>query len=1343
MIQKLHSTLHGIMISMLLFALVPINAHAASLYSLQYFIDPPKASSPATSANHTITFLAPNQIASGTIVVDLTNIISGIGTVDHTDIDLIYRSAVDNFLVNAVMGATAGAATWGAAVNGTTKRVTLTYPTSGGIAIAARQTVTILIGTDASGGDAQLLNATTSGSKMGSIVAGSNIAPFAVSLSANPQLSTGGTVTQETPVPTSTPAPVALPVIAPPPPPPAPPASVITPAPTSAPTPPPIAPLPTPEPPKTLLDKIKEAITTFVGGVPQKKEAPKEIVVIPPPPPIGVIDVGRGGNVATQFFGGGNLNIAFDPKTKLSQIDRTFVDLKDTVLEVKKKLQSPRIDIVTLTQALTLVDQLESDLLNSKKSGLPQGAYRDSEKVRVELLNVRLTLLPSPKEVKRIETETGRVKSASASLAFQMRDKNSGIILKNEFDTYTQSLKSVFNANEKSIDKVQAALTETKKLADELRATEPLSKKTIPGFEKNLNPLLQKLERDLFSFTGNVNLTQAQGTAEVLKKESELLYTATAKVSRSLEESSNVLTSFKEPSSEQQKAIENLTVSLATLSTRVDTIREILGGAITASTVSSQDVVRGNDILLQLDERLKKVSADQIINTQKGQQASQEIAKSLTISQNLLLPSTQKRIRAAKTLDRVDELLNRIITLHVPGAKNFLEQRSLTQNQKESTEPHITTGQQATFRVEPTPFTKLLQRIGEAIILYKPTGKAPVGNAFIVTAETLKGELLSSSVQGVDGPEDTTTLIAFDPPLIMTLKYTKEDIEGIQENTIKLYSWDEPNERWDQERGTLNTKDKTIVAPIKHLSIFGLFGEPSPGFEYKALISLDTQKEGEQKYLSIQKENINLKKTVTQESVHVQNGTFYVTPNMEVEMCIPESLFKKPVKQIMLFIASDRFPLTYKKDGKCYGNTIKVPDKKGKQAIKIKVIYTDDSVQIITLEAIITGQLQSQVLSALSPVVGQVVEVVSAVNEQVKTTVQTTQPVLQTAAVATAPAVMAANPAVLSNSLNWYHYFNHFFSWLFSLFGLKRRKRRSWGVVYDATSKTPLDLAITRLFDSKTKRLIETQVTDKNGRFSFLVSPGEYTLSITKPPFVFPTQIVSGNTDGEYLNIYRGGAITIRSEQDVINISIPIDPPVRETVHGSGILKSTNSFLLHHSLGMLALSFFISLLLTFYTPHTLNIILLGANALFIFWQWMIFARKEKPWGIVFDSQTLEPISLAAIAIIDAKEKKLLKTRLTDYFGRFNFFTPPGSYIISVSKDTYLFPPQKDITHSKYKNIYLGGVITVKKKRGFAKVNVPLEKKPEEVILEQVAQIPASPQVQTVPLEDISSSTQGT
>ena len=1342
MIQKLHRLVHGIMISMLLFALVPINAHAASLYSLQYFINPPKASSPATSANHTITFLAPNQIASGTIVVDLTNVISGIGTVDHTDIDLIYRSAADNSLVNAVMGATPDAATWGATVNGTTKQVTLRYPTSGGVVIAARQTVTILIGTDASGGDAQLLNATTSGSKMGSIVAGSNIAPFAVSLSANPQLSTGGTVTQETPAPTSTPAPVALPVIAPPPPPP--PAPVITPTPTSAPTPSPVAPLPTPEPPKTLLDKIKEVITTFVGGAPQKKEAPKEVVVIPPPPPIGSINVGIGGNVATQFFGGGNLNIAFDPKTKLSQIDRTFVDLKDTVLEVKKKLQAPSIDIATLTQVLTLVDQLEANILNSKKSGLPQGAYRESEKVRAELLTIRLSLLPSTKEVKGIETETGRVKSASASLAFQMRDKNSGIILKNEFDTYTQSLKSVFNANEKSIDKVQAALTETKKLADELRTTEPLSKNTIPGFEKNLKPLLKKLDQDLFKFTSSVVLTQGKGTVEVLKKESEALYAAAAKVSRSLEESSNVLTSFKERSGDQEKALENLTASLAALSTRVDTIRETLRGAIGAITISSQDVARGNDILLQLDERLKKIAPDQIVNTQKGQQASQEIAKSLNVSQNLLLPSTQKRIRAAKTLDRVDELLNRIITLHVPGAKNFLEQRLALQDKKESTEPRITTGQQASFRVEPTPFAKLLQRIGEAIILYKPTGKAPVGNAFIVTAETLKEEPLPSSVQGVDGPEDVnTSLVAFDPPLTMTFKYTQEDSEGIQENTIKLYSWDEIEERWDQEKGTLNTKDKTIVASIKHLSIFGLFGEPSPGFEHKALISLDTSKEGEEKYLSIQNENVNLKKTVTQESVHVQNGTFYVTPNMEVEMCIPESLFKKPVKQIMLFIASDRFPLTYKKDGKCYGNTIKVPDKKGKQAIKIKVIYTDDSVQIITLEAIVTGQLQSQVLSALSPVVGQVVEAVSAVNEQVKTTVQTTQPVLQTAAVATAPAVMAANPAVLSNSLNWYHYFNHFFSWLFSLFGLKRRKRRSWGVVYDATSKTPLDLAITRLFDSKTNRLLETQVTDKNGRFSFLVSPGEYTLNITKPPFVFPSQIVSGNTDGEYLNLYRGGTITIRSEQDVINISIPLDPPIRDTVHGSGILKSTNSFLLHHSLGMLGLSFFISLLLTFYTPHTLNILLLGANALFIFWQWMIFARKEKPWGIVFDSQTLEPVSLAAIAIIDAKEKKLVKTRLTDYFGRFNFFTPPGSYIISVSKDTYLFPPQKDITHSKYKNVYLGGVITVKKKRGIAKVNVPLEKKPEQNILEPVTQIPASPQVQTVPLEDISSPPQST
>jgi hypothetical protein len=66
---------------------------------------------------------------------------------------------------------------------------------------------------------------------------------------------------------------------------------------------------------------------------------------------------------------------------------------------------------------------------------------------------------------------------------------------------------------------------------------------------------------------------------------------------------------------------------------------------------------------------------------------------------------------------------------------------------------------------------------------------------------------------------------------------------------------------------------------------------------------------------------------------------------------------------------------------------------------------------------------------------------------------------------------------------------------------LRTRKARPYGVVTD-TFNHPLELAIVRIFDKKTNRLIETDVTDRDGRFKFLTDPGIYYLTAAKPGYV-------------------------------------------------------------------------------------------------------------------------------------------------------------------------------------------------------------------------------------------------
>jgi len=64
------------------------------------------------------------------------------------------------------------------------------------------------------------------------------------------------------------------------------------------------------------------------------------------------------------------------------------------------------------------------------------------------------------------------------------------------------------------------------------------------------------------------------------------------------------------------------------------------------------------------------------------------------------------------------------------------------------------------------------------------------------------------------------------------------------------------------------------------------------------------------------------------------------------------------------------------------------------------------------------------------------------------------------------------------------------------------RKAKGWGIVYDSNTKTPIHHAIVRIFDSKYNKLLETQVTDTQGKYSFLVGNNLYYATYEKPGYV-------------------------------------------------------------------------------------------------------------------------------------------------------------------------------------------------------------------------------------------------
>ncbi|MFH1620507.1 MAG: fibronectin type III domain-containing protein [Patescibacteria group bacterium] len=62
-------------------------------------------------------------------------------------------------------------------------------------------------------------------------------------------------------------------------------------------------------------------------------------------------------------------------------------------------------------------------------------------------------------------------------------------------------------------------------------------------------------------------------------------------------------------------------------------------------------------------------------------------------------------------------------------------------------------------------------------------------------------------------------------------------------------------------------------------------------------------------------------------------------------------------------------------------------------------------------------------------------------------------------------------------------------------------KPKSWGISFDNSTRKPLANVIVRIFDKKFNKLLETQITDKNGKYGFFVKRNIYYIVAEKPSY--------------------------------------------------------------------------------------------------------------------------------------------------------------------------------------------------------------------------------------------------
>ncbi len=234
---------------------------------------------------------------------------------------------------------------------------------------------------------------------------------------------------------------------------------------------------------------------------------------------------------------------------------------------------------------------------------------------------------------------------------------------------------------------------------------------------------------------------------------------------------------------------------------------------------------------------------------------------------------------------------------------------------------------------------------------------------------------------------------------------------------------------------------------------------------------------------------------------------------------------------------------------------------------------------------------------------------------------------------------------------------------------LRKRKEYAWGVVYDSQKKLPVDLAIVRLIDNATDRVVQTRVTDKEGRIFFFVSKGSYRLEASKPTYKFPSAVLAGDTeDGKYANLYFGQKFTVSGAGQVVNPSIPLDPAGSDASDREFIKRFFRGKT-RYAISVLGLLLNAAVLVITPTYVTAGMMTFNLVAFLVFRR-LAYPKQPPEWGVVKDEKTGHPIGHAVVRLFSAPYDKLVETRVADGRGRYNFVVGKNIFYLTATSQGY-------------------------------------------------------------------------
>jgi hypothetical protein len=230
-----------------------------------------------------------------------------------------------------------------------------------------------------------------------------------------------------------------------------------------------------------------------------------------------------------------------------------------------------------------------------------------------------------------------------------------------------------------------------------------------------------------------------------------------------------------------------------------------------------------------------------------------------------------------------------------------------------------------------------------------------------------------------------------------------------------------------------------------------------------------------------------------------------------------------------------------------------------------------------------------------------------------------------------------------------------------------RKKPRFWGTVYDSETKQPIGQAIVKLFHAKTAERAEQAITDEAGRFGFLATSGEFTITASKERYVFPSIKVSEKSDGLYENIYHGEVLSFSSSSTLVVPNIPMDFESEQEVKKLFFYSANR---LRYLIEIILTTMFVagvsfSIYSFVFNPNLRNNFLFFVN--FAFLLLGLYRSKQHLWGSV--TKNGKPVSQIKFDLTNPDlENFVLERAISAPDGKFFLKAPnPGKYKV-IARD---------------------------------------------------------------------------